>query len=139
MEEPVHGGAQCEEHAGGGAVQLGEVQLHRGLLTGLAGGRRGSPVPARKHQTGMRPTLCCGNPPPAIIKCRSTHVYLCCRVAAIKYTSFSSLQRRVCIILLAGSTQVSNHLLDLQHPTKDIPVVALPWLPHCHIHIPAKN
>lgn len=46
MEEPVHGGAQLEEHAGGGAVQLGEVHLHRGLFTGLAGGRRGSDEPA---------------------------------------------------------------------------------------------
>ncbi len=56
MEESVHGSAQCEEHAGGGAVQLGEVQLHCGLLTGLAGGRRGNPEPARKHKTGMRLT-----------------------------------------------------------------------------------
>lgn len=38
VEESVHGSAQCEEHAGGGAVQLGEVQLHCGLPTGLAGG-----------------------------------------------------------------------------------------------------
>lgn len=49
MEESVDGTAQCEEHAGGGAVQLGEVQLHRGLPTGLAGGCRGSPESARKH------------------------------------------------------------------------------------------
>lgn len=53
MEEFVHGGAQCEEHAGGGAVQLGEVQLHCGLLTGLAGGCRRSPEPARKRKAGM--------------------------------------------------------------------------------------
>lgn len=63
MEESVHGSAQCEEHAGRGAVQLGEVQLHCGLLTGLAGGCRGSLEPARKHQTGMRLTLnSVGNP-----------------------------------------------------------------------------
>lgn len=54
VAESVHGSAQCAEHAGGGAVQLGEVQLHRGLLTGLAGGCRGSPEAARKHKTGMR-------------------------------------------------------------------------------------
>lgn len=40
-------------------------------------------------------------------------------------------------ILLAVSTQVSNDLLDLQQATKDIPVVALPWLPQ--IHIPTKD
>lgn len=40
-------------------------------------------------------------------------------------------------ILLAVSTQVSNDLLDLQQATKDIPVVALPWLPQ--IHIPTKG
>lgn len=57
VEESVHGSAQCEEHAGGGAVQLGEIQLHCGLLTGLAGGCRGSPEPARKHKTGMRLTI----------------------------------------------------------------------------------
>lgn len=52
MEESVHGGAQCKEYAGGGSVQLGEVQLHRGLFTGLAGGCRGSSKPAGKHKEG---------------------------------------------------------------------------------------
>lgn len=52
MEESVHGGAQCKEYAGGGSVQLGEVQLHRGLFTGLAGRCRGSSKPARKHKEG---------------------------------------------------------------------------------------
>lgn len=52
VEEPVHGGAQCEEYAGGGSVQLGEVRLRRGLSAGLAGGRRGSSNPAGKHKEG---------------------------------------------------------------------------------------
>lgn len=54
MEESVHGSAQREEHAGGSAVQLGEVHLHCGLFAGMAGRCRGSPEPARKHKTGMR-------------------------------------------------------------------------------------
>ena len=50
-----------------------------------------------------------------------------------QFQAFGPLSR----ILLAVSTQVSNDLLDLQQATKDIPVVALPWLPQ--IHIPTKD
>lgn len=38
MEESVRGGAKCEVHARGGAVQLAEVQQLRDLTAGMAGG-----------------------------------------------------------------------------------------------------
>lgn len=52
MEESIHGSTQREEHAGGSAVQLGEVYLHRGLFTDLAGGCRRCSEPTRELKTG---------------------------------------------------------------------------------------
>lgn len=147
VEESVHGSAQCAEHAGGGAVQLGEVQLHGGFLTGLVGGCGGCPEPARKHKTGMKLTVYSVENLTTYLKCISVHrlrtlqnMYLCdgLVVVAIKYMSvlFQAFSL-VSGILLRVSTQVSNDLLDLQQATEDIPVVALPWLPQ--IYIPTKD
>lgn len=60
------------------------------------------------------------------------------RVVGIKCTS-KQFQVLVLLseILLAISTQVSNYLLDLKQATKDISVIALPWLPQ--ICIPSKD
>lgn len=57
--------------------------------------------------------------------------------------SWSSIQQYVGPVvylsgfLLAVSTRVLNDLLDLNHSSKDVPVVALPWLHQ--IHIPTKD